>query len=133
MKNAALKNRHGISLLIVVLIISTMALLLATTAGLMGIDALQTGMRQDAALKAFAGNDSCMEIAYKQLRDNHNYTGETVTLDDTVCTITITGSGTTRTVKARAIYASSTYVREIQTNVDWNTKYQVMSWQELTN
>lgn len=121
------------SLLVVVLIISAIALLLAATAGLTGIDALQTGMRQDAALKTFANADGCMEIAIKKLRDNRSYTGETLTFGDTACTITITGSGTSRTARARATAAGSAYVREIQANVDWSIKYQILSWQELTN
>lgn len=134
MKRSALKDHSGLSLLIVVLIISAIAILLATTAGLIGIDALQTGVRQDTTLEIFAGTDSCMEVALKNLHDNHGYIGETITLGDTtVCTITITGSGTTRTVKAHASHSSSAYTREIQANVDWGVRYQVTSWQELTN
>lgn len=121
------------TLLIVVLIIAAVAVLLATTAGLTGIDALQIGMRQDAALEAFAGADGCMEVALKKLHDDHNYAGETVTLGGTACVITVTGSGTSRTVKARASYSSAAYIREIQSNVDWTTKFQIMSWQENTN
>lgn len=133
MKNNVFKNHSGLSLLIVVLIISAIAVLLATTAGLIGIDALQTGVRQDTTLKTFAGADGCMEIALKNLHNNHSYIGETVTLGDTICTITITGSGTARTIKAHASYSASTYVREIQANVDFGTKFQVTLWQELTN
>lgn len=145
MKNAALKvapsrsaglglkDHSGLSLLIAVLVISAIAVLLATTAGLTGIDALQTGVRQDTTLEAFAGADGCMEVALKKLHDNHSYIGEIVTLGDTTCIITITGSDTTRTVKAHVSYSSSIYTREIQANVDWGTKYQVTSWQELTN
>lgn len=133
MKNVALKTHSGMTLLIVVLIISAVAILLATTAGLTGIDALQVGIRQDATLEAFAGADGCMEVALKKLHDDNGYIGETVTLSGTTCVITVTGSGSTRTVKARASYSSAAYIREIQANVDWTTKFQIMSWQENTN
>ncbi|MFA6520810.1 MAG: hypothetical protein WCT53_00265 [Candidatus Gracilibacteria bacterium] len=133
MKKSAFKNHSGLSLLVVVLVIAAVAVLLASTAGLTGIDAVQTSVHQDITLEAFAGADSCMEVAIKHLHDDHNYVGETATLGDTVCTITITGSGTARTVKVHAAHASSTYTRELQAEIDWGTKYQVMSWQELTD
>lgn len=133
MKNIKLKDHSGLSLLIVVLVISAIAALLATTAGLTGIDSLQTSVRQDATLEAFSGADSCMEVALKHLHEDHNYVGETLTLGSTVCTITVTGSGTTRTVRSRAAYASSSYARDIQAEVDFSARYQVTSWQELTN
>ena len=128
-----LKINPGISLLIVVLVISAMALLIATTAGFIGIDALQTSMRQSTTLQAFVGADGCMEIAIKKLRDDRNYSGETITLGDNTCVITVTGSGTARMIKASAAYVSSAYLREIQVDVDWRTTYQVTSWQELMN
>lgn len=121
------------SLLVVVLVVSAMALLLATTAGLIGIDSLQIGLRQNAALKAFSGADGCMEVAVKKLRDDRGYTGETFALDDTTCMITLTGSDTARTVNARASTPSPAYIKEIQANVDWASDYQITSWQELIN
>lgn len=121
------------SLLVVVFVVSAMALLLATTAGLIGIDALQTGLRQNSTLETFFEADGCMEVAVKKLRDNRSYTGEILTLGDTTCTITLTGSDTARTVKARASTPSPAYIREIQANVDWATHYQITSWQELIN
>jgi len=133
MKNIELKNKSGISLLIVVFVISAIALLLATTAGIIGIDELQTGMRQNATLETFAGADGCMETAIKKLRNDMSYTGEALTIGNVACTITVTGSGTSRVIKARAAYTSTNYVRELQANVDWSSQYQITSWQELTN
>src|SRR3989338_5627843 len=104
MKNVELKNKSGISLLIVVMIISAMALLLATTASLIGIDSLQNGMRQNATLETFAGADGCMETAIKKLRNDRSYAGEALTLGNVACTITLTGSATSRTIKAHAAY-----------------------------
>ncbi len=133
MNTTFLKNTSGISLLVVVLVLSAMALLLATTAGIIGVDSLQTDMRRNAAFKIFSGADGCMEVAIKKLRDDRNYVGETLPLGDTSCVVTVTGSDTARTVKARASTVSSTTVREIQASVDWATNYQITSWQELTN
>lgn len=133
MKNSVFKNHSGLSLLIVVLVIAAIAILLSSTAGLTGIDAVSTSVHQDMTLEAFAGADSCMEVALKNLHDNHGYIGETVTLGDTICIITIAGIGTARTVKTHSSHSLSTYTRELQAEVDWGTKYQVMSWQELTN
>ncbi len=128
MKNTLLKDNSGIALLIIVLIISAISILLATTAGFTGIDAIQTGLRQDTNLEVFVETDGCMEVALKKIHDNYSYVGETLNLNlnGTICTITITGSGTARTVTARTS-------REIQANVDWSVKYKIISWQEITN
>lgn len=135
MKNSAfkaLRDRSGLSLLIVVIVISAVAILLTMTAGFIGIDSLQTGVRQDTTFGAFVGADSCMEIALKKLHDNSNYVGETVTIGETICIVTVTGSGTTRTIEVNASHSASAYTRKIRTSVDFTTKYQVVSWQELT-
>lgn len=125
-------NRRGIATLIVVVIVSAVALMIAMTATLKGIDETQTGAHQNKSLETFSATDGCLDEGLLELSNNSSYTGETLTLGDISCTIVVTGIGISRTINVVATYGTD-YDREIEATVTLSPEFVITSWTEITD
>lgn len=119
----------GFTTLLFVLILSAVLTLLVTTASLGGIQETQNAFRHRQGRAVFAAANGCMEEALLSLNQNHAYTGETLVLNGVSCIVSITGSGTTRTLEVQA--AQGNYARRLQATVDFSAAFTLTSWQEL--
>lgn len=126
-----LRNSRGFSLLIITIVLSAVTLLIALTVSTTGIQETQNNLRYGLSKTTFAAATGCLEEALLALNQNHNYAGGSLGLNGIACSITITGSGTARTIDILATNAAHT--RHLQTQVDWNSQFQVTGWQDLSD
>jgi hypothetical protein len=129
--NTLYTHLRGSSVLISVIILSAVLLTVSLT---MGYGALQTNLiRKDlgASTEAFVNVDGCAEEGLVRLNRNNAYTGESFTLDGTSCTITVTGSGPTRTMEVDA--TSGDYERHLTIGIVIYTPFQITSWLETAD
>lgn len=126
-------QKQGVSTLLMVIVISAVALIIAVTAALKGIDETQTGLHQRKSIETFTATDGCLEEALIKLNgDRTGYTGENLTIGDVSCVVTVTGAGNTRTINVTSTH-DGTYTREFEADVDFSSGFEVTSWQELTD
>lgn len=128
-----IKNQQGIATLTIVIIITAVSLTLALTGMLSSLDENINQYHQERALETFVGADGCLEKGLYELNsDRDNYTGESYTISNVDCVITVTGSGTTRNLNIVADI-NSQYTREIEADVDWSSDFTITNWEEKTD
>ena len=111
------KSERGQALIMVVLI-GVIALVAVTSATTLAISALKRTSTTTLGVFQYHIAYGAMENAFIQLLRNPNYTGETVILDGSVCTIVAT-AGSTKIVEARCVSAGGAYVRKLMATVDF--------------
>lgn len=128
-------NQQGFVSTITVVILSVITLTLAVAVAMLGANELVLGNAASQSQKAFEIADGCQEEAYYRLKLNTAYTGGTVPYTGGSCTVTVSGSGTTRTVVStatvdgytRSMTATISLVNNTATNAN---SVDVTHWQE---
>lgn len=126
------ENNRGISVLVSVLIIATIMIVLTFGMGLNSIAENQIGLYQSRSSVSFYNVDGCAEEAVLRLNRDNNYTGETLNLGNTTCVISISGSGSNRTIGIAGT-SSEGYTRNIGITVTIAPSFAITSWQENIN
>lgn len=123
----------GYIALVSVLIITTLVLLIASSASLLGISESDMGLQENQAWEAFYLATACVEDALMKLKDNLEYTGgETLTFDNGTCAIELVeGIGN----ENRIIKVSGTaynQVRKIKVEINQvNPDTLIKFWQQV--
>jgi hypothetical protein len=128
-------NNRGVAMLIVVVVISATALIMALGSTMLGIGEADSGYTVSKGEEAFSIADGCMEEALEHLRVDNTYSSGTLTLPNGSCTITISGAGSSRTVVVLGT-TSDSYNKKIQATATLspsNRSLSVTSWQEKTD
>lgn len=127
-----LKNKKGISVLISIIIISAVALIIATTAALTAIDQTQSGLHLTKSLETSAAAQSCLQQALFNLKTNPNYTGEKFNIADINCEIIIKTpvkfNGKTIQIQAND---TDIYYKNLQVEIELQPKIKILFWQEI--
>lgn len=129
MKNI-IKNQKGAAILVSMILISAVILTIALSLGLSSISENQINLYQSRANQILINIDGCGEEAMTQLNRNNSYAGESLTVDGTSCTISVAGSGSTRTITISA--TNDIYTKNLQINVTIFPTFTVTSWGETT-
>lgn len=129
MKNI-IKNQKGAAILVSMILISAVILTIALSLGLSSISENQINMYQSSANRLLINIDGCGEEAMTRLNRNNSYAGESLTIDNTSCAISVAGSGTTRTITISA--TNDIYTKNLQINVTIFPTFTVTSWGETT-
>lgn len=124
------KTAKGFSTLIVVIVISAVALMVALTATLRSLDEVKTGLVYELSKNTFAGAEACLEEALLKLRKNNNYIGESLLLSDITCTISIQSDQGNRTLQVTAV-KNNDYVRKLRAFVQVSPTWQFFSSEEI--
>lgn len=130
-KLKANSSPRGMSTLIVVIVVSVISLLIVTTRAISGIQEVRTGLHEGRSQVVLGAAEGCLEQALLNLKASPSYSGESLTFNGVACVITVTGSGTTRTIRAAAQENSNIYVRALEADVDWSAGFQVLQWREI--
>jgi hypothetical protein len=109
-------HRPAAMLLTTVLIMGATALTISLSIALRSIGELDMGFAGNQSQEVFAAADGCMEDALRHLWADYSYTGATLTIDDTLCTITVTSVGTRRTVNVTGVL--DRWTRRLTAEVD---------------
>lgn len=115
------KNEDGAILLIAVIVMMAISLVVALTINLSGLSELQTGLTQDESTESFLHAETCAEEAYYRLKRSSAYSGGTITFADGGCSITITPSGSNRTIEVSGTREDLTREIQAETTLEQNS------------
>ena len=124
---------NGYIALISVLIISALAILVASSANLISISESKMGLQENQSWESFYLAKACAEDALMKLKDDLNYTGnETLPFDTENCTISpIEGTGNeNRVIKVTAMVFKQTRKIKIEIN-RVNPETEIKFWSEV--
>lgn len=76
----------------IMVIILAVAVLVVSTTALIGIDDLEIGFSEQVGLDALLSAESCAEEAMLRLSRDNTYTGGPLTVGETQCTISVSGT-----------------------------------------
>jgi hypothetical protein len=125
------KNEKGVAALLLVMIISVAALLMAVGAARLGMGELESGDVSQKADETYYIGDSCVAEALERLRVNPNYTGGTLSLGSGSCILTVVASGSVKTITANATVGQ--YNKKIQISATLGAAgITINSWSEIT-
>lgn len=133
MKNIISKigNQRGAAVLITVLVTMIVILIIGLSLALNSIAESEILLYQSKAARVFDNIDGCSEESLLRLKRKPSYAGETLTIDETSCNITVSGSGNTRTILITA--TNTNYTKILQLNVTISPSFAVTGRQEITN
>jgi hypothetical protein len=125
------KNENGATALLLVLIVSAAASAWALGAARSGMNEMEAGhMVQEAEAVAYVG-EGCVEEALGRLRTDANYAGGTLEMSGASCAVSVSASGSSRTVTARV--AAGNYHKRIQVDATlFDRTITVQSWKEVS-
>jgi len=124
--------RSGATMLLTVLIVGFVALLVTLSTAMRGIGELNMGFAENQSYETLAIADACAQEALLQLSLDDEYTGGTITVGDGTCTITVTTSGTDRTIDVSATIDRWTRKYTVEVNLQ-NNRVNLRSWEQNTN
>ncbi len=111
-------------------IILAVGILIVSTTALIGVDDLEIGFSQEAGSHALLAAESCTEEVLLRLTRDSSYSGGTLTVGESSCTITVTGAP----CGSCTIDVASTrdnFTRNIQVGVTLTgSTVDITSWQE---
>lgn len=126
-----IKNKSGYIALLAVFIIMTTGVIIGVSMSLNGISELTLSYNNYQSVKAFNLADACAEEALINLkRDGASYSGDTLNFDSDYCTITISGTGATRTAEIVGIVKDK-FNRKINLEVTITPSFAVDAWEEV--
>lgn len=124
---------NGYIALISVLIISALAILIASSANLISISESKMGLQENQSWESFYLAKACAEKALIELKNDLNYTGnETLPFDTENCTILLVeGTGNeNRVIKVTATAFKQTRKIKIEIN-RVNPETEIKFWSEI--
>lgn len=125
---------RGVALLMVVIVVSAAALVMVLGSLLLGIGAADSAFINGKAGEVLAFTEGCMDNALERLRIDDAYAGETLVRAGASCVITISGSGTARSIVVAGTIDS--YNKKIKVEATLTPAVRgvgVLSWQERTD
>lgn len=125
------KDNRGAAALLTIIIIGIASLIMAISAARLGLGELEMGYDESKGSAVLSLADGCGEEALARLRKNSVYAGETITVGDGSCAITVTGSGVDRTVASTATIGSYTKKIEMQITLS-DSIISINSWSEVS-
>jgi hypothetical protein len=102
-----------------ILVISAVALAISLSISLLGVGEAISSLDFKKGIEVEQIAESCVEEALYRLRDDSIYLGGTLNAGNGLCTISIEGTGTTRTINVVGqIDQTSDYVKHIRVEVE---------------
>jgi len=124
------KTNEGAAVLIIVIIMGSAMLLISLSLGVSSISENLINLYQSQSSRLSLSIDGCAEEALIRLNRDNSYNGENLVIGDTSCIISVSGSGSSRTVSITG--TKSDYTRQLEIAVNISPIYAITSWQELT-
>lgn len=115
------------------LIISAVALAIAASISLLGVDEAKSSLSFKKGQETLKLAEGCLEESLIRLRDDFTYTGGSLNLGDGSCNITVGGSGSDRTLIINAtIPGPPDYVKNITATTKLiGHSIKLVTWQEI--
>lgn len=126
-------SKHsGIAMLVTMIVVGAAALAVVIGIALVGIDETRIQLHQSKSLEVSSVTDGCIEEALIKLNGNRNYAADVFNSSGIECTISITGEGNNRIIRAVSAY-EGTYSRKIEAGVNFDSNFKIIYWREVTN
>lgn len=126
------KNSKGVSLIIVIIIVTAVVLIISSRLALTGVDETISSNYQTKSLEVYAAADGCLDEAFAKLSGNPAYTGEAMLIGQISCTIQVTGSGETRTIRVMAV-KDGLLTSTVEADIVLNGIPSITAWREMSN
>ena len=120
-------NKGGTALL-GVMIISMIVLIIGSSIATVNIAAGKGLGHYNKETTTFVNADGCAEEALIRMHRNSTYAGESISIDDSSCVISVSGSDSTRVLDIQA--TNGEYIKKLQIDVTISPTYAITSWQE---
>jgi hypothetical protein len=131
--NLKTKNQKGFIALTSILIISTVALAVSVSISLLGVGEAKSSLDFKKGQETLKIAEGCIEEALIRIRNDDTYTGGSLNVGDGSCTISVSGTGSDRTVDVTATISGSSldYIKRIQitTKIIGNS-INILTWTE---
>lgn len=103
------KSNGGYAALLTIVVVGAASLLMAYSASVIGLGELDLGYTSQKGDEALSMAEGCLEEALYRLRLDTGYSGGSLTRASGSCTISVSGSGSTRSVSIVADIGSNFY------------------------
>ena len=108
-------DKSGFAVMLIIIIIGAAALIMAYSSSILGIGEMELGYHLQKGSESFAIADGCMEEAFRRLGRDGDYSGGVLSLGQGSCIITVSSSGSDRTVNI--VGSVGDYSKEIESNI----------------
>ncbi len=127
-------NQSGLTALVSLVVISSVALLIALSVNLLSLSEMQMGFDRGRSSKAFWAAEACLDEAKIRLKRNSSYAGGSLTVDsNTTCTSSIVQNGQKRIITTSGT-VDGIMIRRIEARVDLSGgTISLDYWKELSN
>ncbi len=123
------KHNSGGAMIATTIIVLFTSLIIAISVQYQGVGELIMSLGDQQSEQAYELAQSCINDAFLKLRTNSNYTGLTQNISSGSCTVSITGSGSNRSISSSATVGQS--IRKIITNITISSgTITITSWVE---
>lgn len=124
-------NTEGLSLLLIVVIVGSAALIMALSTTLLGIGELDLGVTSQKSAETFALTDGCVEEALRRLRLDSGYAGGSLSYGAGTCIIGVQSNLQNRIITATGTVDIYTRVVQMDVDIDADGVIVVNNWNEL--
>jgi hypothetical protein len=122
-------NERGAAALISIVVVMALVVLVVTSVALAGLSTLEHGFAEQVSTDIILADETCAEEAIVRLQRNSAYTGGSLTVGDVACTITVSGSGSTRTITIVGV--EQNFTRRLQADISLSGSVStITAWQE---
>lgn len=127
-------NQSGFTALVTLVVISSVALLIALSVNLISLSEMQMGFDRNRSFRAFWAAEACLDEAKIRLKRNSNYSGGSLIIDANVeCLSLVVQNGQKRIITTTGT-VDDIIIRRIEAQVDLTGGRITMDyWKELTN
>lgn len=127
-----MKQQKGVAALLTVIIISSVVLVMGLSTSYLGLGELNLGFTEQKGSEALAAAEGCMEDALMLLRLDNSYSGGSLSLENGSCIISVSSTGSDRTLVSSATVFGFTRTIQTQVTISSNTIL-LNSWQEIVH
>ena len=127
------ESRHkGFIAFTSLLIISAVALAIAASISLLGVDEAKSSLSFKKGQESLKLAEGCLEEALIRLRDDNTYSGGSLNLGDGSCTIGVSGSGSDRTITIQSTISDPPdYIKNLTATVKLTgNSIKLVTWTE---
>lgn len=126
-------NKNGFIAITSLLLISAITFTIAISISLLGIEETKTALAHKKGIESFILGQTCIEESLLRLRDNENYAGTTLNMENGSCTINISGSDPDFVIVAEAnLEGPPRYTKKIEARVKkLENSINLISWREI--
>jgi len=125
-------NQKGAAALMIVIILTALIVLIVSFSQLAGMDILEFGFSAKTGQDVLMVAESCSEEAFLRLSRDANYRGGTVTVGNTVCVISVSGTNPCTECEIVAEATGNGFTRTIRTEIRLeNEDLLITDWEEI--